>query len=50
MYMYILYIYNSTIMHVQCRHLTFDVIREYSSTLYVGMTRGENGARIKRVH
>ena len=25
-------------------------IREYGSTLYVGMTRGKNGGRIKRVH
>ena len=25
-------------------------IREYGSTLYVGMPRGESGARIKRVH
>ena len=26
------------------------IIREYGSTLYVGMTRGKNGGRIKRVH
>ena len=25
-------------------------IREYGSTLYVGMTRVKNGGRIKRVH
>ena len=25
-------------------------IREYGSTLYVGMTREKNGGRIKRVH
>ena len=26
------------------------IIREYGSTLYVGMTREKNGGRIKRVH
>ena len=26
------------------------IIREYGSTLYVGMTRVKNGGRIKRVH
>ena len=28
----------------------FNLIREYGSTLYVGMTREKNGGRIKRVH
>ena len=26
------------------------IVREYGSTLYVGMTREKNGGRIKRVH
>ena len=30
--------------------VALDVIREYGSTLYVGMTREKNGGRIKRVH
>ena len=32
-------------LSVTCIH-----IREYGSTLYVGMTREKNGGRIKRVH
>ena len=36
-------------IHEQRSRTTFD-IREYGSTLYVGMTREKNGGRIKRVH
>ena len=32
------------------RMKTLSLIREYGSTLYVGMTREKNGGRIKRVH
>ena len=34
------------IIHASCNLY----IREYGSTLYVGMTRVKNGGRIKRVH
>ena len=30
--------------------ITLDIIREYGSTRYVGMTRDKNAGRIKRVH
>ena len=32
------------------RGISFIIIREYGSTLYVGMTRVKNGGQIKRVH
>ena len=32
-----------------CAKYRCTCIREYGSTLYVGMTRGKNGGRIKRV-
>ena len=40
--------YNVLVFTVSMSHI--GSIREYGSTLYVGMTRGKNGGRIKRVH
>ena len=45
----------NTALHVACRRryggiILIALIREYGSTLYVGMTRVINGGQIKRVH
>ena len=39
---------DSTVLLKHCACII--IIREYGSTLYVGMTRVKNGGRIKRVH
>ena len=46
------YVYRKAIMEQSSNinHNPKRVIREYGSTLYVGMTREKNGSRIKRVH